>query len=56
MNKLRVETLNNKPLYLEYCSMANDNFGAYWLSFDKEIKNPYYGEQMLACGEIITQY
>lgn len=53
---LGIETLNNKSLYLEYCSMANNNLGAYWLSFDKEIKNPYYGEQMLSCGEIITQY
>ncbi|NOQ91616.1 MAG: DUF3347 domain-containing protein [Flavobacteriaceae bacterium] len=47
MNKLRVETFNNKPLYLKYCSTANDNFGAYRHSFDKEIKNLYYREQIL---------
>lgn len=41
-----------KPLYKVYCSMYNDNKGAYWLSDSKEIKNPYYGANMLTCGEI----
>ena len=30
--------------------MANDNQGAYWLSATKEIRNPYFGKQMLNCG------
>lgn len=34
-------------LYLEYCPMANNNEGAYWLSNEKEIKNPYFGYKML---------
>lgn len=42
----------DKPLYKVFCSMYNDNKGAYWLSDSKEIKNPYYGEAMLTCGEI----
>lgn len=42
----------DKPLYKVYCSMYNDNKGAYWLSDNKEIKNPYYGANMLTCGEI----
>ena len=41
-----------KPLYKVFCSMYNDNKGAYWLSDSKEIKNPYYGEAMLNCGEV----
>lgn len=40
------------PLYLQYCPMANQNTGAYWLSQDSEIRNPYYGEAMLTCGEV----
>jgi Cu(I)/Ag(I) efflux system membrane fusion protein len=40
------------PLYLQYCPMANQNTGAYWLSQDSEIRNPYYGEAMLRCGEV----
>ncbi len=39
-------------LYLEFCPMAFDNKGAYWLSRDKEIKNPYFGDKMLTCGEV----
>jgi len=25
--------------------------GAYWLSETPDIRNPYYGEEMLTCGE-----
>jgi Cu(I)/Ag(I) efflux system membrane fusion protein len=32
--------------------MANDNKGADWLSFDKAIKNPYFGDKMLQCGSV----
>ena len=39
-------------LYLEYCPMANGNTGAYWLSNEKEIKNPYFGDKMLKCGSV----
>ena len=39
-------------LYLEYCPMANNNRGAYWLSNEKEIKNPYFGDKMLKCGSV----
>lgn len=39
-------------LYLEYCPMANNNKGAYWLSNEKEIRNPYFGNAMLTCGSV----
>ena len=39
-------------LYLEYCPMANENTGAYWLSNEKQIKNPYFGDMMLTCGSV----
>jgi len=29
---------------------------AYWLSSDKEIKNPYYGSSMPKCGEVKKKY
>lgn len=41
-----------KPMYKIFCSMYDDNNGAYWLSDSKEVKNPYYGEDMLTCGEV----
>jgi hypothetical protein len=40
------------PIYVAYCPMANEGKGGYWLTAQKEIKNPYYGEDMLECGEI----
>jgi Cu(I)/Ag(I) efflux system membrane fusion protein len=42
----------DQPIYLQYCPMANQNKGAYWLSLESDIKNPYYGEAMLRCGEV----
>ena len=42
---LGIETENGKPLYLVFCPMANNNKGGYWLSYEKNIKNPYYGKK-----------
>ncbi|MBS1491131.1 MAG: DUF3347 domain-containing protein [Bacteroidetes bacterium] len=39
-------------IYWEFCPMANNNTGAYWLSNEKEIKNPYFGDKMLKCGRV----
>lgn len=38
-------------VYYQFCPMANDGKGAYWLSKENAIKNPYYGSQMLTCGK-----
>lgn len=38
--------------YEMYCPMANSKEGAYWLSTENEIRNPYYGEKMMGCGEV----
>lgn len=37
-------------VYYQYCPMANDGKGATWLSKESNIRNPYYGNQMLTCG------
>ncbi len=42
-----------QTLYVQTCPMANNNKGAIWLSAQKEIRNPYYGDAMLACGRVI---
>ncbi len=44
--------LSSGVLYLEYCPMANSNEGAFWLSNEKEIRNPYFGDKMLKCGMV----
>lgn len=39
----------NQPVYYQYCPMKK----TYWLSKEKEIKNPYYGSSMLTCGKVV---
>jgi len=41
------------PTYYQFCPMANDGKGANWLSKENTIKNPYYGSQMLNCGNTV---
>jgi Cu(I)/Ag(I) efflux system membrane fusion protein len=45
----------NKKLVVQYCPMANQNNGAEWLSRSSEIRNPYYGDAMLVCGEVVRK-
>ena len=42
----------NETAYLQFCPMADNNQGAYWLSKEKKVINPYFGEAMLTCGEV----
>ena len=41
------------PIYYQYCPMAFDNKGAYWLSNTEEIRNPYFGDKMPNCGSTV---
>lgn len=41
---------NASPIYVQNCPMADNNKGADWLSMEKEILNPYFGQSMLKCG------
>ena len=38
--------------YHQYCPMAFEDKGAYWLSDTSHIQNPYFGKKMLICGEV----
>jgi Cu(I)/Ag(I) efflux system membrane fusion protein len=49
---IKIFGLMGKTVYYQFCPMAFDEKGAFWLSTTKEIRNPYYGDQMLTCGEI----
>ena len=49
---LGIDLGKERDLYLEFCPMALGNAGAYWLSEQKEILNPYFGQAMLTCGEV----
>jgi len=38
--------------YRQFCPMAIGNEGAFWLSEIEEIRNPYFGDAMLTCGNV----
>jgi Cu(I)/Ag(I) efflux system membrane fusion protein len=43
--------LPGTTVYYQFCPMAFNNKGGYWLSEIEEIRNPYFGDAMLTCGE-----
>ncbi|MDH7447884.1 efflux RND transporter periplasmic adaptor subunit [Aquimarina sp. 2201CG14-23] len=50
-----IKNIENLPnvLYIQECPMADQNRGAIWLSKEVEIRNPYFGSEMLTCGSIV---
>lgn len=54
LNDLIALVGTNKTLYQVFCPMYKNNGGT-WLSESKEIKNPYFGNKMLNCGDIQKQ-
>ena len=47
--------LGSMTAYYEFCPMAFNDQGAYWLSDSKEIRNPYFGDKMLTCGRVTEE-
>ncbi len=47
---IKAININKDDLYYQYCPMANDGKGAYWVSEKQAIANPYYGKKMMTCG------
>lgn len=41
-----------QPVYVIHCPMAFDGRGANWLQSSPQVRNPYFGAQMLGCGEV----
>ncbi len=42
-------------LYVQHCPMAFDFTGADWISNTREIRNPYFGDEMLTCGFVKSE-
>ena len=42
-------------IFVQHCPMANKGDGGDWLSTEKEIRNPYYGKEMLECGRVTEE-
>lgn len=52
ISRLKAAGMEKGELYVEYCPMAFNDKGASWVSSSKEIRNPYFGEKMMTCGEV----
>jgi len=46
------ESISSGEVYQQFCPMAFNNEGGYWLSTEEEIRNPYFGNRMLKCGKV----
>ncbi len=49
---VRVVQYDREKIYHQFCPMAFNDQGGYWLSNSSDIKNPYFGKKMLTCGEV----
>lgn len=45
-------SISSGEVYQQFCPMAFNNEGGYWLSTEEEIRNPYFGDRMLKCGKV----
>lgn len=48
----RVVRYDGQKLFWQYCPMAFNNRGAYWISSERQVRNPYFGNDMLECGKV----
>ena len=49
---IKEHPVGDGKIFIQHCPMADDNQGAYWLSREAEIRNPYFGAAMLTCGSV----
>ncbi|MFN3405392.1 MAG: DUF3347 domain-containing protein [Cytophagaceae bacterium] len=49
---VKLNGTGGQEVYVQYCPMAFNNKGGSWLSAQKEIRNPYFGNKMLKCGSV----
>ncbi len=40
-------------LFQQFCPMAFNDKGDFWLSGEKQVMNPYFGDKMLHCGKVM---
>lgn len=48
----RTVKYKGQKVYWQFCPMAFNDKGAYWMSNQREIRNPYFGDAMLECGSV----
>lgn len=53
--KVKASTLNTGTVYFQFCPMANNGDGGDWISLEKKVQNPYYGDEMMECGRVTEE-
>lgn len=48
---VRQTSIQSGQIYKQFCPMAFNGDGGFWLSEIEEIKNPFFGDKMLRCGQ-----
>lgn len=49
---IQLTGLKGNTIYRQYCPMAFNDRGAYWMSRSNRKQNPYFGNDMLGCVEV----
>ncbi len=49
---VRTVQYSGSVIYHDFCPMAFNDQGAYWLSNSAGIRNPYIPKKMISCGEV----
>lgn len=47
--------LKSGVIYVQHCPMANGDNGGDWLASEKNIQNPYFGDEMMECGRVVEE-
>ncbi|MEE1885557.1 DUF3347 domain-containing protein [Pedobacter flavus] len=47
--------LSEGKIFVQHCPMANNGDGGDWLASEANIRNPYYGDEMLECGSVVEE-
>jgi len=55
VEKMLEGAIESGVIYKQYCPMAFDFAGGFWLSNSKEIHNPFFGDKMLRCGKVTSE-
>ncbi|WP_235297618.1 efflux RND transporter periplasmic adaptor subunit [Portibacter marinus] len=52
INSVKAFGTHEDTYYVQHCPMAKGNEGADWISSEKAIRNPYFGDKMMKCGTV----
>ena len=44
-----------RELYVQHCPMACDNAESDWVSGERDVRNPYFGDAMLRCAKVTEE-